>query len=448
MRRAWRAPRGEGVEGTMAVRIRARSGRRLAALAAAVAASLVLGVGVAGAADAPTDPMTFEEIFLQLQDTPVYKEACTRTCHGNIAKTKNYSSAIIFSHGYHQLPPCSSCHPRFPHRADTTIERPSMKKCFDCHGVRHGPMGIIATDACEDCHVTPKERLRPAFHTFGWAGKEHVAPANKEFNTRCAMCHKPASCTECHEDEGIRWSPASWAYDSSNGCLACHGDEGLTKQSASGLKSFSVKGLEASAHERLTCQQCHIDYKYDDGPNPSALWTANASAACARCHRTAEGGKWAQVVADYDRSQHARAVRDGNFDSATCSSCHGGHFIFRLDTDLAKQRMHLSAYRVCARCHDEEYGTYDDYYHGKAYKAGNPDAPACWDCHGAHDIRPASDPGSLVAAKNVDKTCGQEGCHTGTDERFGATAARLIHEKVKEQKQNPLYRLVARLRGE
>lgn len=431
----------------MGLRYRARPGRLLAAVIAAAAFYAVLGGGVAYAEDKAAEALSFEEVFLQLQSSPVYKDACTKTCHGSIAKTKNYSSAIKFQHGYHQVYECAACHSRFPHRADTTIERPTMKGCFACHGVRHGPMGIVATGKCEDCHVNPRDRLRPAFHTFGWAGKEHVDPANKEFNKRCAMCHEPASCTDCHDAEGIEWAPAKWEYNAGDGCTACH-DSSLTKQAATGVKSFAVTGLSDSAHNDLSCQDCHIDYRYDDAPVPSPLWTINASKACANCHETAEEGKWAKVVVEYDRSQHAEAIGKGNMDSATCSSCHGGHFIYRLDNDVAKQRLHLSAYRVCARCHDEEYGTYDDYYHGKAYKAGSPDAPACWDCHGAHDVQEKADATSLVAESNVGKTCGQEGCHSGSDERFGASAAKLIHEKVKEQKENPLYRLVANITGQ
>lgn len=423
---------------------------RLLALALAGAALVAAAIpAIAMGAEVPDDE-SFEQLFLQLQNTPVYKDACTKTCHGNIAKTKNYSSAIIFQHGYHQLVACSSCHPRFPHRADTTIERPDMKGCFDCHGVRHGPMGVIASDACEDCHVTPKERLRPAFHTFGWAGREHVDPANKEFNTKCAMCHQSDSCTTCHEQLGIRWAPDSWDYDAGDGCLSCHGDEGLSKQSAVGFKSFEVTGLQESAHADVSCQQCHPDYRYDDKPQSSELWTVNAGNACAACHETLEDPRLSDVVAEYEKSTHADAINEGNYDSATCGSCHGGHFIARTNTELAKQRMHLSSFRTCARCkqHGDEFDTYDDYYHGKAYKAGALDAPACWDCHASHKILPASNPDSMISSSNVNETCETEGCHSSTGEQFGASAAALIHTKVKEQEANPLRRLIARITGQ
>jgi len=442
-----------GEKGThvTAHRFRTRKARLLIALAAATALALTLGAGVAYAQDVPDEDQvaSFEEIFVQLQDTPVYKDACTKTCHGNIAKTKNYSSAIIFQHGYHQLVSCSACHPRFPHRADATIERPTMKGCFDCHGLRHGPMGEIATDACEDCHVTPKERLRPAFHTWDWRGTPHVKPAEEAFNTRCAMCHDQASCDDCHEDEGVEWAPASWDYDAGDGCLSCHGNAELKKQTAAGSESFKVEGVELSVHQDVTCQQCHPDYRYDDDKPATNLWTINAGQACADCHEGSEDEASRQAVAEYDKSIHAEAVAEGNYDSATCSSCHGGHYIYDLDTAVGAQRMHSSAYRVCARCkqHGDEYDTYDDYYHGRAYKTGAPDAPACWECHESHYILPSSDPESSVSSQNVGATCGQEGCHKGSTEEFGTEAASLIHTKSEETQNNPILRLVSQVRG-
>jgi len=116
--------------------------------------------------------------------------------------------------------------------------------------------------------------------------------------------------------------------------------------------------------------------------------------------------------------------------------------------------LHQSAYRVCARCHNSptspggaRYDSYNDYYHGKAYKQGAPDAPACWECHGSHDIQPSSDPASLMSTKNRGATCGQEGCHKGSNEEFGEQAKELIHQKVQAEESNPLLRLIANITG-
>ncbi len=127
----------------------------------------------------------------------------------------------------------------------------------------------------------------------------------------------------------------------------------------------------------------------------------------------------------------------------------GGHFIYSTATEAGKLRMHGSAYRTCARCkqHGDDYATYNDYYHGRAYKNGASDAPACWQCHEAHGVLPSNNPASSVSSKNVGATCGQEGCHKGSSEEFGAAAGELIHRTGEAQEENALLQLIARVRG-
>ena len=40
----------------------------------------------------------------------------------------------------------------------------------------------------------------------------------------------------------------------------------------------------------------------------------------------------------------------------------------------------------------------------------------CWDCHGAHDVRPTSDPTSPINDANLVNTCGK--CHAGANAGF------------------------------
>ncbi len=417
--------------------------------------------GLAGAAEVEIDDDT---LIIRLGDR-VYGENCD-PCHASIAQTDNYAGEIIFTHGYHQLVACSACHGRFPHRPEGT-EKPTMKGCFDCHGLKHGPMGELARGHCEACHNTPRNRLRPAFHTPDWAKKPHVEPGEKRLQTQCMMCHDKNGCTDCHDELGIRWDPGvPYTFDSDGGCLSCHGDPYLTKISAGQPKSYQVLGVEESAHRDLTCQQCHRDYKYEEGPDRTRLWNVNAGLACRECHTSPamfseeRAAEMAAIVEEYDKSIHADALRDwmsgavragdkrgSTVQPPTCADCHGGHYIQRLDTELARRVLHGSAYRMCARCHKAEYDSYDDYYHGAAYKRGASDAPACWECHGSHDIRPTSDPESLMSSQNMAATCGAEGCHSGSTEAFAAKAGDLIHRKVEAAEENPLRRVLERIRS-
>lgn len=427
---------------------RDRTGRRLSVALAALVAAVALFATASAFAEVQQVTIDDKTIIIDTSK-PVVKQQCS-FCHANIANTKNYASEIVFTHGYHTMIQCSGCHSSFPHLADAKgvgvdTSRPTMKGCFACHGLRHGPMGKVATDTCQDCHNTPRARLRPAFHTFGWVGKPHVGPALKEFNTKCAMCHTKSTCDDCHQRDGVRWKPASWNYDAGEGCMACHGSQNLRKDGAEGPESFFVSGLDQSAHREVTCQQCHADFKYNDSPAPSKVWQVNVGYACATCHATAKKEQDRAPVKAWKESVHFAKLQEGNANSATCASCHGGHMIPRLDTAYSKQLMHGSAYRVCARCHKDEYASYDDYYHGAAYKKGAQDAPACWDCHGTHQILASADKRSDVSKANVAKTCGQ--CHKGSEESFGGAAKQLIHTKRSTLEQNPVQKFVTKVRA-
>lgn len=446
----------------MVVRYGAHTGNWVAPIALAVLACAIVLATVGVAMAAPT--LDDSQLIIDLGGT-VYGENCD-PCHANISKTDNYASEIIFTHGYHQLIMCSSCHTRFPHRPEGT-ERPTMKGCFNCHGVQHGPMGELATGKCPDCHKTAVDRLRPSFHTYDWAKKPHVEPSNKELQTKCMMCHDGPFCDDCHETYFIDWKPTvSYTYDSGGGCLACHGSETLTKAAAGQPKSYQVLPMDDSAHAKLTCQQCHKDYKYEEGADPTPLWNVNAGFACRDCHSKAAMFTEEQikrnkaVIAEYDASIHATSLGkwlngtlvpgkgEAEVQPPTCADCHGGHYIQRLDTEYAKKVFAGSAYRVCARCHQAEYDSYDDYYHGAAYKRGAEDSPACWDCHDSHRILPSSDPESTVSDTNMARTCGADGCHGDrSQDSFAQKAGDLIHQKADVAESNPLRRLLSNVRS-
>lgn len=410
------------------MRLRACPGRLLIVMALAV---VVLGLSAPGVmAEERQQAADFEREFQKLQDQPVYDgSVCLNTCHADIADTDNYGDSIIFSHGYHQVVSCSGCHSEFPHRVDKTVDRPSMQTCFNCHGLRHGSAGIVAEGQCEGCHKEPLYRMRPSFHGSDWAAKPHVAPAEEEFNTRCAMCHEPSSCTECHDEKGVEWEPLAWDYDAGDGCLACHGGSALTVRAA----NVAISGLDGSAHSEVVCQDCHPDYRYDDAPGETKMWQVNAGLACQECHAASDEKRLSAPVAKYEGSVHGELIAEGDYDGATCASCHGGHAIKRTDTTVAREELHLSSQSMCGGCHVKEYDSYDDAYHGQAYKTGAADAPACWTCHNSHAVGAIKSPSSSMYEANRDETCGKKGCHAGADDSFGIEYGSLIHIGSKDK---------------
>ena len=130
-------------------------------------------------------------------------------------------------------------------------------------------------------------------------------------------------------------------------CLACHGSEAVIGEKL----RVSEKNFLASAHAALGCTDCHaIKPGEAEGevPHKKILPDVNCTAVC---HR-----------------ESARAGEE--------------------PTPLS----------------------YPDSVHGRAYlERGIKEVAKCWDCHGKHNIRPASDPGSSVHRKNIPLTC--SACH-------------------------------------
>lgn len=63
----------------------------------------------------------------------------------------------------------------------------------------------------------------------------------------------------------------------------------------------------------------------------------------------------------------------------------------------------------CANCHDEEAEKYLASNHGRLAADGNPNAPACHDCHSMHAVMKADNPEATINAANLSVTCGA--CH-------------------------------------
>lgn len=376
--------------------------------------------------------------------TPVVASAC-KVCHGRIAEVE--SDKIDFTHATHMWYACSNCHLRYPHKPEGT-EKPEMAECWNCHGLRHGPMGLIAGDNCNKCHGTRVGKMRPASHVIDWAETPHVEPAEQRLRTECAMCHTHADCDSCHDEAGVGWRSTSFNYDVGNGCQACHGNVNLTKASRGQEESFYVSGIERSAHRDITCVECHPDFNYTDRRGNTPLWQINAGIACLNCHKDAYGERVANadIIEAYQDSIHGKLIADADYTSATCASCHGGHDIARLkESQRARNDLKLSSQQMCAGCHREAWDSYDDYYHGAAYKRGALDAPACWDCHGSHGALQVADPKSMMYPVGAVAVCGE--CHPGSGESFIERSADLIHGRSSARMENPVLKWWRSFRG-
>jgi len=222
-----------------------------------------------------------------------------------------------------------------------------------------------------------------------------------------------------------------------SGCMVCHGDENLRKVEDGRKVSYYVDAsdFEGGPHADLLCTACHLDFAFqaphgtEDGE-----WRRTAKLACRNCHVD----QWSA----YSAGAHSLAVQPGETtetarleEKPLCGDCHGAHEIVALtDNPEGRAELHRRGYQVCGRCHEEYWYNYDDYYHGAAYRRGASDAPACWECHGAHDIRPADDRDSLVHENNLVDTCAT--CHPTANDEYVSYAV-LIHGKEEVLAANP-----------
>ncbi len=239
-----------------------------------------------------------------------------------------------------------------------------------------------------------------------------------------------------------------------SGCQVCHGDKNLVKPSGDSTVSLYVDQaeLDASAHVNTVCSGCHVDFAYETPHENVASgddWRATAKLACKNCKQHQP------QFTDYASGAHSPAPRPGETESQTvagrqaegkplyvpyCGDCHGSHAIPSKNDTEARLAYQDQGIKVCGGCHTKQSDSYADYYHGAAYREGAPDAPACWDCHGTHEILPAADKRSMVNEQHIVETCGQEGCHINVLEQqtqFIEYAA-FIHGRKDEMQDNPL----------
>ena len=187
---------------------------------------------------------------------------------------------------------------------------------------------------------------------------------------------------------------------SSEACLACHGDASASTTLKNG-KTLSLyvdhKALTGSVHKGLACVDCHNDIT----KIPHATRTfANQRAVDMAYYQICKQCHFAEYSRLLD-GMHFEALAKGNPNAPTCVDCHGAHSI----TPPAHPRSRIS--RTCGRCHAAIFSKYVKSVHGKALvEQGNIDVPVCTDCHHAHNN---SNPLSAAWHLQIPQLCAR--CH-------------------------------------
>ena len=180
-------------------------------------------------------------------------------------------------------------------------------------------------------------------------------------------------------------------------------------------KGLLKSGLTVTA----TCTSCHSAHLILPRSDPqSSVNPNNVPATCGACHHG--------IQEQFIQSVHSASVTHTDKALPVCNDCHSAHSIRRTDETGFK----LEIMDKCGRCHEEIAKTYFDTYHGKVSRLGYTKTAKCYDCHGAHDILPVTDPRSHLSRANVVATC--QKCHASATRRFAGYLTHATHHDPKK----------------
>jgi Cytochrome c3 len=266
---------------------------------------------------------------------------------------------------------CGACHASitaYPHP-----DHPQAVKCVSCHAEEAAALvGSVhehsADQPCTTCHGTahailPKDNPKSA-----------VYPLNI-----------PATCGKCHGDAAMAKQ---------------HHLANVYPQYMDSIHGYAVsqEGLLVAAN----CESCHGSHHVLSHINPkSPTYKTAIPDTCGKCH--------AGIRTQYAAGVHGTALAGGNLNAPSCTDCHTAHTIGQ--PNMAQSTP------MCGSCHQAQLSTYRDTFHSQVSNLGSyVEVARCSDCHGEHEILPASDPRSPVNSANLVKTCGR--CHQGANAGF------------------------------
>jgi cytochrome b subunit of formate dehydrogenase len=377
---------------------------------------------------------------------------CAR-CHSLIEDVhRKVIRGELWEKELHVLPACVDCHQ--PHKVRRVFYDQGMadRDCLRCHekediksskdgrslrvNTEELAQAIHVKQACSQCHsgVSPSH-LRPC---------ETLTQ-----KVDCASCHAEVvqqyqqsthgqlfaksdqnapTCRECHGTHGIlgKRNPKSVSYPTNvpNLCARCHRMGQKAALRYTGTEKEIVERYAESIHGKgllksglvvtAMCTNCHTAHRELPYNNVnSTVNPRNLPETCGICHNG--------IREQFEISVHSSSVTKTSKQLPVCNDCHSAHTIRRTD----EQGFKLTLRGQCGRCHEQIAKTYFDTYHGKVSQLGYTKTAKCYDCHGAHDILPLSDPKSHLSRLNVVQTC--QKCHPGATRRFAGYLTHATH---------------------
>jgi uncharacterized protein with PIN domain len=381
---------------------------------------------------------------------------CTR-CHAEIESVHRKTiRGELWEKEAHVLPACVDCHQ--PHKIRNVFYTQGMADadCMRCHanqnlkaadgrnlfvravevaGSRHAKV------ACSQCHSEVNaSRVRPCetiTHPVDCSrcheeiGQQYQR--SKHGQLLAANDPNAPTCKECHGTHHIlgRHDPLSVTFSTNvpELCARCHREGQKAAVRYVGTQHEIIQHYRESIHGKgllksgltvtATCTNCHTAHLVLPKSDPeSTVNPKNLPATCGACHHGIEE--------QFEQSVHSRLVTKTDKDLPVCNDCHSAHTIRRTD----ETGFMLDIMDKCGRCHAEIAKTYFDTYHGKVSRLGYTKTAKCYDCHGAHDILPVTDPRSHLSRANVVATC--QKCHATATRRFAGYLTHATHHDPKK----------------
>ncbi|MFN8439408.1 MAG: cytochrome c3 family protein [Caldilineaceae bacterium] len=323
---------------------------------------------------------------------------------------------------------CQSCHTSYKDRrvgkphAEVMANLEPGKTCQTCHSDQP-----LAADAqCKTCHSLLKSDMTlPSGQTVNLhVNAEDVLKSvhgNREIE---GVKYNTLQCTDCHQDQKRYGFPhpeldaatrRALTVDMEKICATCH--EEIYKRQKDGVHEAAIAN---GKDEAATCFDCHGNHAIQ----PPAEPRERISQTCGNCH--------SKINEQYSTSVHGAALLGKqNPDVPVCTDCHGVHNI----SDPTTAQFRVNSPDLCAGCHANKelmakynistdvFDTYVADFHGTTVELFEKQQPGqvtnkavCYDCHGVHNILPASDEHSQVIRENLVTTC--QKCHPDANASF------------------------------
>lgn len=377
---------------------------------------------------------------------------CTK-CHAQIESVhRKIIKGELWEKEANVLPACVDCHQ--PHKIRKVFYTQGMADadCMRCHANEHlkrardgASLYVRAEElvnsrhakvTCSQCHsevnashVRPCETITREVDCSSChdeIGRQYLSSTHGQLLSKKNL--NAPSCKECHGDHGVlgRQDPQSPTFSTNIPalCARCHREGQKAAVRYTGRQHEIIEHYTESIHGKgllksgltvtATCTSCHTAHRVLPRLDPaSSVNPSNVPTTCGHCH--------SGIQEQFDNSIHAKRVAKTDKELPTCSDCHTAHTIRRTDEDAFR----LDIMNKCGRCHEEIAKTYFDTYHGKVSRLGYTKTAKCYDCHGAHDVLPVTDPRSHLSRANVAATC--QKCHAGATRRFAGYLTHATH---------------------